>query len=151
MLKTSKLLLSLDLYLERGSQESQCRPCRGIDEIRSAIEIRVAQQMGAQTTDLDTTEISCSASGVNSTISFTTFAGQTFGEFVVSLGVEGFNSVLNDPLGNRFNLTLVEMRPTWNQQVIDVPPPSVAYLYGDQPRGTDYPPNHESADAPPIS
>jgi hypothetical protein len=151
LLKTSKLLLRLDLYLERSSQDILSRPCRGIDEIRTAIEIRVSQQMGTQTIDIDTTEISCSAAGVNSTISFITFAGQAFGKYVVSLGVGGLNSVLNDPLGYRYNLTLMEMIPTWNTQDegADAPPPNDLYLYGDKPRGTDYPPTpKETASAP---
>ena len=92
---------------------------------------------GAQTIDLDTTEISCGVDGVNSTLSFVTYAGKVFGKNTVSLGVEGLNSVLRDPLLYRFNLTLVNMVPTWDRQgntVSDSPPPEPLVL-----DATDYP------------
>ena len=101
---------------------------------------------GSQTIDLDTTEISCSVDGVNSTLSFITYAGQVFGKNAVSLGVEGLNSVLRDPLLYRHNLTLVDMKPTWDRRGIlaDTPPEPVVVDATDypvmQPFVDDFPP-----------
>ena len=56
-----------------------------------------------------TTAISCSGSGVNSTISFIDKAGRILGANVVALGVDALQSVLYDPLTAQYGLTLVNM------------------------------------------
>ncbi len=63
----------------------------------------------ASTSQLATTAISCSTTGVNATITFIDLAGRVLGLNVAALGITSLQSVLADPLTSQYNLKLVNM------------------------------------------
>ncbi|GAX84420.1 hypothetical protein CEUSTIGMA_g11841.t1 [Chlamydomonas eustigma] len=100
---------SVDLFFNRTSAMGSPRPCHGLDDIRVILELRISEFSGCSMGDVATTYLSCSPSGVNSSINFINLSGRVAAVNVVSLGVDALQSVLSDPLTAQYGLSLIKM------------------------------------------